>query len=452
MNTAPLICLVEDDDLLAETLCERFRIEGLSFEWHHTGRAALVALECRRYAAVLCDLRLPDTSGQEIFESLDAVTRPPFVFMTGFGTIDEAVALLKAGAVDFVTKPFDLDQLMLRMHRLCGDTDTSADSPELGISPSMRKIEALMSRLVDSVEPVLVTGESGVGKEVVARLLHDHGQKYRPGDWVAVNCGAIPEGLIEAELFGYVRGAFTGAARQHRGFIEQANGGTLFLDEIGDMPLTMQTRLLRVLQERKVTRIGAESPTPVDFRLICATHRDLAAMVRAGQFREDLYYRINVIGINVPPLRDRREDILWLADRMLAELPRRSRAGGPRLTLGAQQALYAHAWPGNARELNHVLRRAVALAMGPTLDAADLFGDASPNSPTDRIETPRSLNDHLETSERAFLVATLQELSGAVGEAANRLGISRKTLWEKMKRHGIDRQQVTSGSGREAGR
>jgi len=332
------------------------------------------------------------------------------------------------------------------LHRLCGDTDTAGDTPALGISPSIRKIEALLSRLVDSVEPVLVTGESGVGKEVVARLLHDRSQEYRPGEWVAVNCAAIPEGLIEAELFGYVRGAFTGAARQHRGFIEQANGGTLFLDEIGDMPLTMQTRLLRVLHERKVTRIGAESPTPVDFRLICATHRDLAAMVRIGQFREDLYYRINVIAIHVPPLRDRREDILWLADRMLSELPRRARAPIPTLLLSAQQALYGHGWPGNVRQLNHVLRRAVALATTPALAAVDLFPDLVVESSIGKPTPLRSLSDHLESSERAFLVATLQELGGAVGEAANRLGISRKTLWEKMKRHGIDRQQLCTDS------
>jgi len=332
------------------------------------------------------------------------------------------------------------------LHRLCGDTDTAGDTPALGISPSIRKIEALLSRLVDSVEPVLVTGESGVGKEVVARLLHDRSQEYRPGEWVAVNCAAIPEGLIEAELFGYVRGAFTGAARQHRGFIEQANGGTLFLDEIGDMPLTMQTRLLRVLHERKVTRIGAESPTPVDLRLICATHRDLAAMVRIGQFREDLYYRINVIAIHVPPLRDRREDILWLADRMLSELPRRARAPIPTLLLSAQQALYGHGWPGNVRQLNHVLRRAVALATTPALAAVDLFPDLVVESSIGKPTPLRSLSDHLESSERAFLVATLQELGGAVGEAANRLGISRKTLWEKMKRHGIDRQQLCTDS------
>ncbi len=444
------ICLVEDDELLAETLCERFRIEALSFEWHRTGRAAQLALDRRRYAAVLCDLRLPDISGQEVFESLAPAERPPFVFMTGFGTIDEAVTLLKAGAVDFVTKPFDLDQLMMRMHRLCGETTDKDDAPLLGISPSMRKIESLLMRLVDSVEPVLVSGESGVGKEVVARLLHDSSLEHRPGEWIAVNCAAIPEGLIEAELFGYVRGAFTGAGRPHRGFIEQANGGTLFLDEIGDMPLHMQSRLLRVLQERKVTRIGAESATPVDFRLVCATHRDLAAMVRMGQFREDLYYRINVISINVPPLRDRREDILWLADRMLAELPRRAPVKMPALTLAAQQALYAYGWPGNARELNHALRRAMALSTGATLDASDLFPDASDDNPQACAARPRSLSDHLEDTERAFLLETLQELGGAVGEAANRLGISRKTLWEKMKRHGIDRQQLGARSGAEA--
>jgi len=444
MKSNALICIVEDDALLAETLCDRFRIEGLAFEWHRSGRDALVALGARPYTAVLCDLRLPDVSGQQIFESMEASTRPPFVFMTGFGTIDEAVSLLKAGAADFVTKPFDLDQLMARIHHLCGDGDPHHGAPALGISPSMRKIESLLHRLGDSTEPVLVSGESGAGKEVVARLLHERSKTSRGGDWVAVNCAAIPEGLIEAELFGYVRGAFTGAARAHRGLIEQANGGTLFLDEIGDMPLLMQTRLLRVLQEHKITRIGAESATPVDFRLVCATNRDLAAMVRAGQFREDLYYRINVIAINLPPLRERREDILWLADRMLGELPRRGRSPAPRLSLSAQQALYAYAWPGNARELNHVLRRAVALATGAVLGPPDLFPDEEPQSVTESPPAARSLSEHLESSERAYLIATLREMDCAIGEAAQRLGISRKTLWEKMKRYGIDRQQIAA--------
>jgi DNA-binding NtrC family response regulator len=435
--SAHSICLVEDDQLLGETLCDRFGIEGIAFEWFKDTRTALAAIARRRFALVLCDLRLPDGSGALIFDAVEPQLRPPFVFMTGFGSIDEAVSLLKAGAVDFITKPFNLDDLMVRVHEFCRPL-RAKDEPALGISPSMRKIEALLARLAESVEPVLISGESGVGKEVAARVLHDRAAPHRGGEWIAVNCAAIPEALIEAELFGYVRGAFTGAARAHRGFIEQANGGTLFLDEIGDMPLAMQARLLRVLQERKVTRIGAEAATPVDFRLICATHRDLPAMVRAGQFREDLYYRINVITVQVPPLRDRREDILWLADRMLATLRRPGKHGALSLSLEAQQALFVHAWPGNVRELNHVLRRAVALGSSNVLQEHDLLEstpDAAPQAQDDDVS--RSLGEHLERTERAYLRASLQAHGGVISHAASSLGISRKTLWEKMKRHGL---------------
>ncbi len=443
MTVRMKVCLIEDDALLGESLAERCRIEGLPFEWFRDAGAAQLALERRRFGVVLCDLRLPDMSGAELFAALDAKTRPPFIFMTGFGSIDEAVGLLKAGAADFITKPFDLDQLMARVHAFCADAPVTGQQPAFGLSPQMRKIEALLERLAQSIEPVLICGESGVGKEVVARRLHEASAGQRGGDWVAVNCGAIPEALIEAELFGYVRGAFTGAARAHRGFVEQANGGTLFLDEIGDMPLQMQTRLLRALQERRVTRIGAESSTPVDFRLVCATHRDLPAMVRAGQFREDLYYRINVITLPIPPLRERREDILWLADRMLQELRPGGRLRSPILSLGAQQALFAHAWPGNARQLNHVLRRALALGAGPVIDAPDLFDDER-DIPLEAAagKEGRSLNQHLEAAERTFIVTALQAHQGGVTEAATHLGISRKTLWEKMRRHGIDKHRV----------
>ena len=439
MSTTMKVCLVEDDALLGESLSERFRIEGLPFEWFREALPAQLALERRRYGVVLCDLRLPDLSGAELFESIDPAARPPFIFMTGFGSIDEAVGLLKSGAADFITKPFDLDQLMVRVHAFCAAAPAEVQDASLGLSPPMRKIETMLERLAESMEPVLICGESGAGKEVVARRLHAFSTARRGGEWVAVNCAAIPEALIEAELFGYVRGAFTGASRAHRGFVEQANGGTLFLDEIGDMPLHMQSRLLRALQERRITRIGAESSTPVDFRLMCATHRDLPAMVRAGQFREDLYYRINVITLQVPPLRDRREDILWFADRMLQELQR----GGRRkaLSLGAQQALFAHPWPGNVRELNHVLRRALALGSGAVIEATDLFEQTHAQLSDAGTEVARSLGEHLEVAERAFLVDALQAHRGAVAEAAARLGISRKTLWEKMRRHGIDKQQ-----------
>jgi DNA-binding NtrC family response regulator len=436
------LCLIEDDEILGESLCERFRIEGLRFDWFKEGKAAISAMDRRRYELVVCDLRLPDVSGVTVFESIDRRSRPPFIFMTGFGTIDEAVGLLKAGAADFVTKPFDLDALVERVRQLIARPQTQ-DEPRFGISPAMRKIEALLPRLAATMEPVLVTGESGAGKEIVALHIHERAAGYRTGEWVAVNCAAIPEALLEAELFGYVRGAFTGAARAHKGLIEQANGGTLFLDEIGDMPLSAQARLLRVLQDHKITRIGAEAATPVDFRLICATHRDVPAMVRAGSFREDLYYRINVITIHIPPLRERREDILWLAERMLQQLNRAPRSPQVRLALQAQQVLFAHDWPGNVRELDHALRRAVALGAGPVLDAADVLPNAEPSS-TEPLGDQRSLSEHLELTERSFLVATLRECGGGIGEAASRMGISRKTLWEKMRRHGIDRQQFTA--------
>jgi DNA-binding NtrC family response regulator len=440
MNARTRVCLIEDDALLGETLSERLRIEGLPFEWHRDMRSAQLALERRRFGVVLCDLRLPDGSGAQLFDVLPAPSRPPFIFMTGFGTIDEAVGLLKAGAADFLTKPFDLEQLMTRVHAYCDVVPTDGGERALGLSPQMRKIEALIERLAHSPEPVLVCGESGVGKEVVARRLHEAATPRRNGEWVAVNCGAIPEGLIEAELFGYVRGAFTGASQAHRGFIEQANGGTLFLDEIGDMPLQMQVRLLRTIQDRRITRIGAESSTPVDFRLICATHRDLPALVRSGQFREDLYYRINVVTLQVPPLRERREDILWLAERMLDALTLEGMRPRASLTLAAQQALFAHDWPGNVRELNHLLRRALALGAVSMIDVDDLFAPPSEAVAAEQPATQeQSLSRHLEVMERLFLADALRTHHGAMSETAARLGISRKTLWEKMRRHGIDR-------------
>jgi DNA-binding NtrC family response regulator len=441
MNNAR-VCLVEDDVLLGETLADRFRMEKLGFDWYQSAEEALRGLASHRYSVVLCDLRLPDANGTEIFESMPPRERPPFIFMTGFGTIDEAVALLKSGAEDFVTKPFNLDALMERLKPLLSPSRRLSSEPALGLSPSMRKIETLIGRLIESVEPVLVTGESGVGKEVAAKLLHERSRAHRNGEWVAVNCAALPEGLIEAELFGYTRGAFTGAARAHKGLIEQANGGTLFLDEIGDMPVGMQSRLLRVLQERKITRIGAESPTPVDFRLVCATHRDLPAMVRNGQFREDLYYRINVIAMHIPPLRDRREDVLWLADRMLSELAESPGATLRSLSLEAQQALYGHPLPGNVRQLDHLLRRAAALTDKTTIGPADLFAEAAEGGPDHLDSGALSLTQYLDRSERAFLISVVEACDGAVGEASMRLGISRKTLWEKMKRHGIDRQSL----------
>ncbi len=426
------ICLIEDDEIMGGALSLRLELEGLDCDWYKTGKAALAALRRQSYCAVVSDIRLPDISGEDLYlELLDsgAVT-PPFIFMTGQGAVDQAVRLLKRGAVDYLLKPFEPDLLLGKLDefaacRNCGERDNNL----LGVSPAMRGVEDLLPRLAASRASVLITGESGVGKERVALKLHSLQGLARP--FIAANCGAFSESLLEAELFGHEKGAFTGALRVRRGLFEQAEGGTLLLDEVGDMPLSMQVKVLRAIQERRITRVGGENPIAVDFRLIAATHQDLRARVEQGLFREDLYYRINVIQIRVPPLRERREDILWLAARFL-DLAAQSR-DGRRLMLSptAERALLEHAWPGNVRELKHLLERASVLASGPLLTPELLFGD------TDRSISPHpqdTLGDYLAGHERDYILRALESQSWQIQETANLLGISRKNLWEKMKR------------------
>jgi DNA-binding NtrC family response regulator len=299
---------------------------------------------------------------------------------------------------------------------------------DLGISPALRRIEAQLPQLAGKARTVLITGESGVGKEMVARAFHRLAPAGEGAPFVAVNCGAFPEGLLEAELFGHERGAFTGAVRTRKGVFEQAEGGTLFLDEIGDMPYAMQVKLLRVIQERRVTRVGGEKAIPVDLRLISATHQELKKRVTQGLFREDLYYRLNVIQIHIPPLWQRREDILWLARRFLAEA-----APDKRFSEEAEQTLLTHDWPGNARELKHAVERGAILSQGATVGVAALFGDEALSDET----VPTSLADFVSQSERRFIAKTLDECAGHLGNTAATLGISRKNLWEKMKKLGL---------------
>ena len=436
---APTLCLVEDDEIMGESLCDRFRLEGYAVDWHRRAADALRAIGGTAYVAVISDIHLPDFSGETLFTRLQegAAELPPFLFITGFGSIERAVSLLKRGAVDYVTKPFDLDELVLKVRQLsqarAGGAGAAGAGMRLGISPEMQKIEAMLPRLAEHARTVLITGESGVGKEHVAQQLHALAERGASQPFVAVNCGAITETLIEAELFGYDKGAFTGALRTRKGLFEQAHGGTLFLDEIGDMPLLMQVKLLRAIQERRIVRVGGESEIPVDVRIICATNQDLRARVQAGAFREDLFYRIHVIHLRIPVLRERRDDILWFARQFLREFS--GQHGGDRrvLSAAAEQALLGYPWPGNLRELRHCIERACILSATGTLEPATLF-ENWPKDALDHAQAAGTLDQYIRDCERGYIQQALQRCQGQIGHTAEFLGISRKNLWEKMKR------------------
>jgi DNA-binding NtrC family response regulator len=440
------ICLIEDDAIMGEALVQRLELEGYAVDWQHTGCDGLVALIERGADLAIIDVSLPDITGVEVFERLLAAVAapPPCLFITGYGTIEDAVRLLKLGAADYLTKPLSPAALIAKLRALagspCGAPGSSpgssrggaparVDEERLGLSAAMQRVERELARIARHPEtPVLIGGESGVGKEVVARRLHALQCPTAP--FVAVNCAALPEGLIESELFGHEKGAFTGATVQRRGVFEQAGQGTLFLDEIGDMPLGLQARLLRVVQERRLTRLGGARAIEVPARLVCATHQDLEALVRTGRFREDLYYRVKVLELQIPPLRERPEDILWLTERFLAEHGRRFPDERRMLRREDRERLLRYGWSGNVRELHHVLERACILGEGQhlRLSVPGLGdGDAKP------------LKASAEAGERAAILAALAEHSESLAVVAAALGISRKTLWQRMKRYGLSR-------------
>ena len=421
---------------MGESLCERFRLEGFAIDWQKSAADAEAALAATAYALVLSDIRLPDRSGEEMYRGLVAAGRPlpPFIFLTGFGTVDSAVQLLKLGAVDYVIKPFDLGALVDKVRALV--PGAPEDEPVLGVSPAMRAVAEALPRLASRAGSVLLSGESGVGKELVARELHRLRGPGAERPFIAVNCGALAETLIESELFGHEKGAFTGAVRTKRGVFEQAHGGTLLLDEIGDMPLSMQVKLLRALQERRIVRVGGDAPIAIDFLLILATHRDLRKLVEEGQFREDLFYRVNVVHLRIAPLRERREDILWLARRFvrafLAAHPGERRLLHPL----AEQALLEYPWPGNVRELQHTVERACILSRQDLVLPEACFAD-SVNPQKVAPTLAGNLGQYLEACERSYIESALERHGGHMAQTAESLGISRKNLWEKMKKLGM---------------
>jgi DNA-binding NtrC family response regulator len=431
--------LIEDDPIMGGSLVQRLQLEGANVRWWRTCADALRELptSCTTgcTAAIICDIRLPDGSGADVYRSMARKAgTPPFLFITGYGDIEQAVSLMREGARDYLTKPFVMSEFLARLERCIGSPEAAGD-PVLGVSQAMRELEQFLQRAARVNSNLLLTGETGVGKEVCARYLHSMRDKPN-GPFMALNCAAIPADLMESELFGHEKGAFTGAHARHLGYAERAGQGVLFLDEISELAPKLQAKLLRVIESRSFHRLGGEQAIPLKARLVCATNADLLQRIRAGAFRDDLYYRINVIAHQVPPLRDRVDDIEWLIDRFFAEFTRVIESDAVGVSALAFEAAREHGWPGNVRELRNRVERAVALAIGRWIMPGDLFPEHS-NRPVVENKFIASLGTAREDAEKRHIQRALAITGGAILPAAKALGISRTTLWEKMKRYGL---------------
>jgi DNA-binding NtrC family response regulator len=454
------ILLVEDEAALRAAIAEQLADRGYHVEQAGSGEAAIARLAEFAYDVIITDLRLPGLSGSDVLDA--AVDRYPdivAIVVTGFGTVKDAVEAIKRGAWDFVSKPFQIDELLhaldsaLEQRRLKSENAyLRAQLDEryrfegfIGKSPAMKRLLQLLETVAPTSSTILVTGETGTGKEVVSRAIH-HNSPRRNQRFVALNCSAIPETLLEAELFGHVRGAFTGAVGNRQGRLEQAHKGTLFLDEVGTMSVALQTKLLRALQEREFERVGDSHTIKVDVRVIAATNSDLAKMVADGQFREDLYYRLNVIPVQLPPLRDRKDDIPLFVQHFLEKFAgdRGAKASAERAKTVSQEAmrrLMAYYWPGNVRQLENAVERACAFSGGRTqIDVADLptevqqAQEAVMASAVTLPEEGVDLNRYIADIERDLIQRSLERTGGNKGAAARLLGLNRTTLVEKLKR------------------
>ncbi len=450
MGNNPIL-IVDDEADIRELLTLTLARMGLEAESVGSTAEAVALLADKDYDLCLTDMRLPDGDGLAVLDYV-AKQRPniPVAVITAHGSAENAVAALKAGAFDYLAKPVSLEQLRtlvrsaLKLPRPAAVRRPSSEEAEgspafpllIGNSPLMQATRELIGKLARSQAPVQITGESGSGKEVAARLIHMSGAR-REGPFVAVNCGAIPENLMESEFFGYRKGAFTGAMSDRDGFFQAANAGTLFLDEVADLPLQMQVKLLRAIQEKQVRKVGSTNEEHVDVRLISATHRNLVEEVRSGGFRQDLYYRLNVIELRMPSLREMRDDIPLLAAAIL-----KKQAGirePPRLSAGALRALHSHDFPGNVRELENVLERALALTTGDEIQAADLQLNAKPAAHAEENLDVGALplQERLDAIERKAIYDALQQTHFNRTAAAKVLGISFRALRYRMERLGI---------------
>jgi DNA-binding NtrC family response regulator len=446
------IMVIDDEPLMRVTIQDALISEGYEVVTAETGRKGLDLFRDNQTDILITDLKLPDMDGIQILKEVK--TRSPeayVIVITAYGSIDSAVTAMKEGASDYLTKPFSMDELILIAKRLVRIKQLEEENLLLrkkveerygleglvGKNPQILKIYDLIETVSQTGTTVLVYGESGTGKELVANAIHLRSPR-KNSPFVKVNCSALPETLLESELFGHEKGAFTGAMRQRKGRFEMADGGTLFLDEIGDISPGVQVKLLRVLQERQFERVGGNETLSVDVRLICATQRDLKEEIRKGNFREDLYYRLNVVPIMLPPLRERREDILLLADHFIDNFSRKMGREITGLSGDAKKLLLRYPFPGNIRELENMLERAIALIKGKVIEPEDLpeevcGGETPVHNICEKIRASKPLSSATRIFEKEYIQSVLEKTKGKKGQAAEILGISRKTLWEKIK-------------------
>jgi two-component system response regulator PilR (NtrC family) len=452
----PTALVVDDEPDICELLAITLERMDIGARTCGNVAAATAELSANTYDLCLTDMRLPDGDGLELVEWIQReVPGTPVAVITAHGSVEAAVRALKLGAFDFVSKPLDLNDLRklvtaaLKLRGVAlpppgrpnGDGGAGGDDDGDGLvgrSAAMDRVRAMVAKVARSQAPVHISGESGTGKELVARLIHESGPR-REGPFVPINCGAIPNELMESEFFGHKKGSFTGAVADKIGLLQTAEGGTLFLDEVADLPLHMQVKLLRVIQEKAIRPVGQANEIPVDVRILSATHKDLEELVAAGRFREDLFYRINVIGLHVPPLRERGDDVLLLAQHVLARLADSQAVPVPRLTRQAQSTLMAYAFPGNVRELENILERALTLCAGDQIDVEDLHLRSEPG--VERIPgsaTAAGLGPQLEEIERDAIVKALEEARYNKTAAAKKLGITFRALRYRIKKLGIE--------------
>jgi len=443
MNKVQNVLIVDDEQDIRELLEITLKRMKLSSKSAESLAQAQKLLERERFDLCITDMRLPDGSGLDLVKHIvRQYPQTPVAMLTAYGSVDLAINALKAGAFDFLSKPVDLTRLRELIHNALRLTESAPSKKQngalLGKSKPMQELAKQIEKLSRSQAPVYISGESGSGKELVARQIHAGGTRHdKP--FVPVNCGAIPSELMESEFFGHKKGSFTGATADKQGLFQAAHGGTLFLDEVADLPLAMQVKLLRSIQEKAVRAVGSQQEEKVDVRLLSATHKDLAAEVAAGRFRQDLYYRLNVIELRVPALRERREDIPLLADAILARLAQ-SNGQSIELSAEAQAKLKSYRFPGNVRELENLLERACTLCDGQQIEADDLQLSEAPSATSEgaaNIAQIDNLEDYLEETERNLLMQALNETRWNRTAAAERLGLTFRSLRYRLKKLGI---------------